>query len=244
MNALVGVIPCGGYGTRLASYTNRLPKALLRIGDKSLLEYNLTLMEIMAVSRLAIVISKHTENIRSYVGSQFHGIPIDYVEQNPPQGLLHAIYQTRNFVEDRFVTLLSDELYIGSRHRSFIEYWSAHSEVSGLVGFVIAGDPNDIKKNYSIKMHDLRIDHLEEKPSVCINSLLGTGTWALTKLFFDYASMILAGNPPEKRNFVDALQHMIDDGYLIEGYDLLGKYVNINSPVDISLAQSLIRCAG
>jgi len=61
------------------------------------------------------------------------------------------------------------------------------------------------------------------------------------KAFFDYAAFALTRNPPNKRSFVDALQLMVYDDYLIQGYDLMGSYVNVNSPADIGRAELLVR---
>jgi dTDP-glucose pyrophosphorylase len=237
---VVGIIPCAGYGTRLSSVTETVPKGLVRIGSKTLLERNLTIMKDLGITRIVLVISSHTEPIRSFVGQCFEGIAVDYIIQEPPRGLLDAIYQTRKAVEDRFLTLLADEVYVGCDHRGLVEYWAGKPGLGGLVGYVIATDPGDIKKNYSILVRDARIDHLEEKPPMPANSMLGTGTWALGRAFFDYADFALTKNPPEKRNFVDALQLMIDDGALVEGYDLAGGYVNVNSPPDVLRAKRLL----
>jgi NDP-sugar pyrophosphorylase family protein len=237
---LVGIIPCAGYGTRLSPITETMPKGLVRIGSKTLLEHNLTIMKDLDISRIVLVISAHTERIRSYVGQCFEGIAVDYVIQEPPRGLLDAIYQARKAVEDRFLTLLADEVYVGCHHKGLVEYWEERPSLGGLVGYVMATDPEEIKKNYSILATGARIEHLEEKPRMPVNAMLGTGTWALDRAFFDYADFALTKNPPEKRNFVDALQLMIDDDGLIEGYDLAGGYVNVNSPVDILRAKALL----
>ena len=86
-----------------------------------------------------------------------------------------------------------------------------------------------------------RIEELEEKPKRQVNSYLGTGTWGLRRAFFDYAAFALTRNPPERRSFVDALQLMVHDHHLIQGYDLMGSYVNVNAPADIERAELLVR---
>jgi NDP-sugar pyrophosphorylase family protein len=236
---LVGIIPCAGYGTRLSSVTETVPKGLVRVGSETLLEHNLTIMKALDITRIVLVISAHTERIRSHVGQCFEGIAVDYVIQEPPTGLLDAIYQARKAVEDRFLTLLADEVYVGCHHKGLVEYWEKRPTLGGLVGYVTATDPEEIKKNYSILARGARIEHLEEKPQMPVNSMLGTGTWALDRAFFDYADFALTRSLPEKRNFVDALQLMIDDGGLIEGYDLAGSYINVNSPADLLRAKIL-----
>jgi dTDP-glucose pyrophosphorylase len=238
---LIGIIPCAGHGSRLASFTNGIPKPLIRIGGRPLVQYSLDLIRGLDLSLVLLIISSHTREVQAYFGSNYKGLAIEYVVQEPPRGLLDAVYRAKELVADRFITLLSDEIYVGCRHRNLVEYWQTHPEVDGLVGYLVSPSWGDIRKNYSIVMQDGRIEELEEKPKSQVNSLLGTGTWGLTKAFFDYAAFALTRNPPNKRSFVDALQLMVYDDYLIQGYDLMGSYVNVNSPADIERAELLVR---
>jgi dTDP-glucose pyrophosphorylase len=238
---LIGIVPCAGYGARLATFTNGVPKPLIRIGGKPLIEYPLILMRELDLPLVVLIISSHTRDVKAHLGSDYHGLAIEYVMQDPPRGLLDAVYRAREFVADEFITLLSDEIYMGCRHRSLLEHWQAHPEVSGMVGYLVSPSWDDIRKNYSIVMQDGRIEELEEKPKRQVNSYLGTGTWGLRRAFFDYAAFALTRNPPERRSFVDALQLMVHDHHLIQGYDLMGSYINVNAPADIERARLLVQ---
>ena len=238
---MIGMIPCAGYGTRLAPLTDTVLKPLIEIGGKSLVAHNLDLLRALGLSRVVLIISLHTEDVRSSLGPHYQGITIEYVEQDPPQGLLDAVCQARGQVEDRFITVLSDEVYAGCRHKDLVEYWQAYSDVDGIVGYVGNQDWDSIKKNYSVEMDSENlITGLIEKPRHQVNSLLGTGTWALTRSFFDYADLVLTKNPPDQRSFVDALQLMVKDNQVIQGYDLAGQYINVNYLDDVAAAERLL----
>ena len=238
---LIGIIPCAGYGSRLSPYTDIVPKPLIRIGGRPLVEYSLALMKELGLPLAVLIISSHTRKVRSYFGSNYDGLDIEYVVQEPPRGLLDAVYGTRGAVEDRFITLLSDEIYVGCRHEQLLRSWEAHPEVDGLVGYIAGASFDEIRKNYSIVVKDDRIKELEEKPKKQVNSLVGTGTWGLTRAFFEYAASALTRNPPDKRSFVDALQLMIHDNCLVNGYDLGGSYLNVNFSVDVERAERLVQ---
>jgi NDP-sugar pyrophosphorylase family protein len=238
---LIGVIPCAGYGSRLSPFAKEVPKPLIPIGGKPLVEYPLALMKGLEPAFVVLIISSHTREVQEHLGDSYDGLAIEYVVQDPPRGLLDAVYQAREYVMDKFITLLSDEVYVGCRHRKLVEYWRDHPEIDGLVGYLGGQSWDAIKKNYSIVARNGSIAEFEEKPKHPVNSLLGTGTWGLTRTFFDYAALTLTNNPPGKRSFVDALQLMADDNHVIQGYDLGGSYVNVNSPADIGRAELLVR---
>lgn len=237
---LSGIIPCGGYGTRLTPLTHSIPKALIPIGGKPLIAYSLSIMKALDVGRVIVIIGSHTQAVKDYIGPSYEGLLVQYVLQDPALGLLDAVFQARHLVEDQFLTLLSDEIYIGCNHQGFVEKWKHQSELAGLIGYVKTADSDRIRQNYSITMNGRRVKRLEEKPRLPTNRRLGTGTWALHRSFFEAAGFVLRHNPPERHNFVDALQIMIEAGSLMEGYDLNGGYVNVNSACDIDLAESLL----
>lgn len=236
---LVGIIPCAGRGTRLAPANPDVPKPLVPIAGKPLVYYSLSRIRQAGADRVVLVVGRHNQHIRQHIGDQYEGIPIDYVVQDPPRGLLDAVYQARGHVSDRFMTLLGDEIYVGSRHKDLVAYWSACPQLDGLVGYIPGQDWEAIRKNYSIAMQGRQIAQLVEKPQQQVNMLLGTGTWAFTTRFFDYAAQVLQDRPPDRQSFVDAIQLMIDDGCAVEGYDLGGEYINVNFPSDIERAEQL-----
>lgn len=225
----------------MTPYTNTVPKPLIRIGDRPLVEYSMALVRKLQLPLAVLIVGSHTREVQSYFGSNYHGLDIEYVVQEPPRGLLDAVYSARSAVEDRFVTLLSDEIYAGCRHSQMLKYWGEHPEVDGLVGYISGSSFGEIRKNYSIVLKDDQVRELAEKPKKQVNSLLGTGTWGLTKAFFRYAESALATNPPDKRSFVDALQLMVDDDCVIRGYDLGGSYLNVNFSTDVERAERLVR---
>jgi NDP-sugar pyrophosphorylase family protein len=121
-----------------------------------------------------------------------------------------------------------------------VDYWQSRPDLDGLVGFLDGAAWSAISKNYSVSLQGARIERMVEKPTEQVNSLLGTGTWAFGPRFFDYAAHMLTADSSGKRAFVDALQLMIDDGCRIEGYNLGGRYININSPADVAAAEHLL----
>jgi len=240
---LIGIIPCAGSGTRLASFAGGVPKPLVRIGGRPLVEYSLSVMRVLAVERVVLIVGPHTEQVRSQVGVSFGGLPVEYVMQHSPRGLLDAVHQARHMVDDKFITLLSDEIYVDCRHKDLIEYWDTHLQVDGMVGYIPDSTWEQTRKNYSVVLNGEVFRLLEEKPYRQVNSLLGTGTWALPRAFFDYAGDALRKNSLDKLSFVDVLQLMISDGFRIHGYDLAGRYININSAEDMGPAMTLVERA-
>jgi glucose-1-phosphate thymidylyltransferase len=242
---LTGIVPCGGYGSRLRPLIGDAPKALLPVGQRPLVEYALRILRAIGVDLAVLTVSPHTLSVKDVVGDSYEGLPVAYALQDPPRGLLDAVYQARHIARGDCITLLSDEVYLGADHRGLVEHWQARPELDGLVGFVDGALWSAISKNYSIRLAgapggQMRVARMVEKPTEQVNALLGTGTWVFGPRFFSYAERVLQAKAAEKRAFVDALQLMIDEGCIIEGYNLGGHYTNINSPADVEAVEVLL----
>jgi dTDP-glucose pyrophosphorylase len=89
---LEAVIMAGGYGTRLRPLTNDVPKPMLRVGEKPLLEHMVTQLKAAGIKSLSVTTHYKKELITEHFkdGSDF-GVTISYVEENAPLGTAGAL---------------------------------------------------------------------------------------------------------------------------------------------------------
>ena len=77
-------------GTRLSPITDTIPKVMVEVAWKSLLEYNMEHLRAY-VDEYILVVKYKQEVIRDYFGDEFHGIPVTYHEQWEKTGTGGAI---------------------------------------------------------------------------------------------------------------------------------------------------------
>lgn len=81
------VILAGGQGSRLRPYTFTVPKPLLPLGDRPLLDYLITQMARCGVTEIVLALGYHAPLIRAYCGDGGrYGLRIIYVEEPQPLG--------------------------------------------------------------------------------------------------------------------------------------------------------------
>ncbi|MFQ6062929.1 MAG: sugar phosphate nucleotidyltransferase [Methanosarcinales archaeon] len=86
------LIPAAGIGTRLRPFTNAIPKELLPIGNKAVIEHVVEALKIAGITDIIIVVSPHKPIIIEYLGSGKRlGVHITYVVQDDPLGLANAV---------------------------------------------------------------------------------------------------------------------------------------------------------
>ncbi|PWT90470.1 MAG: hypothetical protein C5B55_09700 [Blastocatellia bacterium] len=108
---LIGIIPAAGMGTRLGQLGNVLPKALLEVEGKSLLDHSLKLLESIGLTRAIIVVGHLESAIREHLSTIDSNLEITFVRQEKPLGLAHAIWCASSQIDADFVVLCPDNLY-------------------------------------------------------------------------------------------------------------------------------------
>ena len=100
---LTGVIPAAGKATRMGELGASLPKALIEIEGRTLLDRSIETLRTLGVSRIVVVVGHLGDQIVERVS----GVEIAYQER--PLGLAHAIATAKP--DDDFVVLCPDNLY-------------------------------------------------------------------------------------------------------------------------------------
>lgn len=132
------IFPVGGLGTRFLPATKALPKEMLPIVDKPLIQYAVDEAIEAGIEELIFVTGRNKTAIEDHFDHSFelettlaqkgkdHALKIvrdmvntpgmvSYVRQQQPKGLGHAVWCARNFVSDEPVAvLLADDLILGA----------------------------------------------------------------------------------------------------------------------------------
>lgn len=105
------IILAGGKGTRMKPMTDMLPKPMLRINNKPILEHNIDLLKRHGIKDIVLSIGYCGENIKEYFGdgSQL-GVNISYVEEETPMGTGGPLNLIRGQINDTFILMNGDEL--------------------------------------------------------------------------------------------------------------------------------------
>src|SRR3954453_24079220 len=102
MEELKGLILSGGKGTRLRPITHTSAKQLVPVANKPVLFYGLEAMAQAGIRQVGIIIAPETgAEIRTAVGegSDF-GLEVEFLVQDEPLGLAHAVLTARAFLGD------------------------------------------------------------------------------------------------------------------------------------------------
>ncbi len=106
------VIMAGGKGTRISSVASDIPKPMIRIGDKPVLELEIESLKRQGFDDFIITISHLGHVITDYFGdgSRF-GVKIDYYNEEIPLGNAGALFQIKENLGEEFLLINGDVLF-------------------------------------------------------------------------------------------------------------------------------------
>lgn len=131
-------ILAGGQGSRLASRTGDLPKPMVPVMGKPVLQHQIELCKKQGFTEIALLVQHRHEKISDYFGNgSAFGVNLVYAIEAEPRGTSGALRDALPMLADRFLLLYGDT-FMDVDLRKF---WSAHA-ISGAVGSLFL-HPND-----------------------------------------------------------------------------------------------------
>jgi len=175
------VIFAAGEGKRLHPLTLERPKPLVEVSGKPLIQH---IWEVLprVVDEVVVVVGYKREMIRDFLGDEFLGKRVTYVEQDEPLGTAYALNLCRSHLEheEKFLLMYADDIHGGVAIEKCLEY-----DAALLVSFV--DDPR--RFGVVVVREDGTVHNIEEKPEHPKSNLAVTGVYVLTPKIFDYESM-------------------------------------------------------
>lgn len=170
------VILAAGLGTRLHPHTLTLPKPMLPVGGRPILERKIDDLP-DDIEEVVLVVGYLKESIIGHFGAEWHGRRIRYVVQREMRGSGDALRICRDVLTDRFLVLNGDDLYDSDDMRralthdlAILAMPSAHPGVYGSFRTDAEGHLIDIVEGAEART----------------NTLINTGLYVLDRRFFDY----------------------------------------------------------
>ena len=225
MAELKAVIQAGGRGTRLAPYSTVLPKALMPVGEETVIDHLLNQLRDAGVGEVMITVNKFGPLIRSYCGDGSRwGLEIDYVTEDVPLGTIGALNLLRDRLDGPFFVANSD-VYTDLELKDLL---AAHTSGDSQVTVVVTRQRVDIA--YGVLDHEAgRLRQFREKPSQEYS--VSTGIYCMSPGVYEYIP------PTGAFGFDRLMRAMLDRGAPVGVHEHLGSWIDIGRVEDLRRAQ-------
>lgn len=177
------VILAGGLGTRLQPYTFFMPKPMLPLGSKPLLEHIIEWVGRNEVKDVVICISYLGKTIENYFGngSKFN-VNIEYARAERPLGTAGQLKSAERFLEDSFFCIYGDSIY----QFDLRKLARAHRAKKALVTMTLMKYSERLRYGFIEINGSRRVKSWTEKPEFA--GLINIGCYAMEPQFLPYIS--------------------------------------------------------
>lgn len=126
---MIAFIQAGGAGTRLKSITGDLPKPMVSIAGKPILQWQVESLAKSGIAKVIIVCPKSSTAIQDYFGDgKKFGVSISYIVEETPLGSGGALYYAAKFIKEDFFLLFGD-LMLDVDFERFLKFHKKHGSI-------------------------------------------------------------------------------------------------------------------
>jgi mannose-1-phosphate guanylyltransferase/phosphomannomutase len=211
------VIMAGGEGTRLRPLTSNVPKPMLPLVNRPMMEHVIDLLKRHGIDEIVVTVAFLSNSIRTYFGdgSEF-GVRIEYASEESPLGTAGSVRNAMQHLTERFIVISGDVLTDIDLGR-IIDF---HDEKKALATIGLVHVENPLEFGIVITREDGSIERFLEKPTwgQVFSDTINTGIFVLEPEIFDYIA------PEGSVDFSsDVFPKLLDDerplfGAVAEGY--------------------------
>ena len=213
----------------MAPLTDTIPKPMLMVGDKNLIEWKLEALP-EGVDKIIIIVSYLKEVIMEYFGDSWRGIPITYVVQDPINGTGGGVALCEEHVDGKVLIVSGDDIYEKKDLEKLVQY-----DYAMLV--YDEGEEGLKKKGQVVEKDGYFIGINEGDVQTGIpSSLINAGAYVISQEYFDYP---LVKWSPTEYGLPQTLAQLKDD-YPIHVVRAT-RWIQITTPEDLEKAEKLLR---
>ena len=223
------VIMAGGKGMRLRPLTDKLPKPLLEVGDKPILEHTIDRLRKFGIENIHLSVNYMGEKIEAYFGDGTHkGLNIKYIHEQKPLGTIGALSKIEQLKNEYLLVMNSDLLTTVDFEDFFLTFILSGADMS------VATTSYEVKVPYAIlETKNGEVTSFTEKPT--FSHFSNAGIYLLKKKALE----IIPHN--KFYNATDLMQELIYQGRKVSYYPILGYWLDIGRHEDYKKAQEDIK---
>ena len=202
------IMPMAGKGTRLLPLTKRVPKPLVHVAGRPVMDYVMdALRQAGQLDELIIITGHLKDKVEKYIRDSYD-IPARFIEQKVLDGTAGAVNLARPYVDGPVIVIFVDTLF--DADLSIVK----HSKDDGIIWTKEVED----YQRFGVVVTDKNghMSKIVEKPSTPISRRANIGLQYVKdwKALFDGIAHVLKSPPGKGGEFylTDAFQHMVDQG--------------------------------
>ncbi|MDE6137419.1 MAG: NTP transferase domain-containing protein [Muribaculaceae bacterium] len=225
---LRAMLMAGGKGERLRPLTLTVPKPLLEIDGKAIIDYNIEALAAAGIDDITVSTAYLAEALDAHFARPVAGVRVKTVRESTPLGTIGSASLVDWPAEGNTIVMNSDLLTTISFEEMYLHHRAERADIT------IATIPYAVSVPYAILSTDgPRVTGIEEKPSYSYYANAG---------IYIISNPLLRSIPQGRRiDATDFIEQAIADGRRVAYYPIRGTWIDVGSPTDFRQASELMR---
>jgi histidinol-phosphate phosphatase family protein len=180
------VILAGGKGTRMNELSENIPKSMLKIADKPVIEHQIELLKKYGITDIHIIVNHLKDVIKDYLqNGEKQNVSISWFEEPLPLGTVGGIKEIEEHLKEDFLVLYGDVM-INMELNRFIRF---HNEKQSECTIVLHPNNHPHDSDLVETGNDGRITSFHPKP----HTVSGSGYRVSGNQYTYYRNLVSAG---------------------------------------------------
>ncbi len=218
------VLMAGGFGKRLHPLTQDIPKPMLPIGDKPILEHIIEDFKNQGFNNFYITTHYKTKIIQDYFKKNPIDVNIEYVVEDEPLGTAGALHFLKEKIHSDFLVMNAD-LLVKTNFKNLLSFHQKHNEIA-----TICVKQHTYQVPYGVvSIDNAHVSHIIEKPSY--SHFVNSGIYCLQKSILDFF------NEKKYMDMTTLLKNVIVENKKVCAFPIHEYWIDIGSMDDFNNAQ-------
>ena len=222
------VLLAAGRGTRMRELTADLPKPMVEVRGKPVLQHIVEGLRDAGVRRFLIIVGYRAEAVQNFFGDgSRYKIDIQYATQLAQDGTGRVVDLSRNFVADSSLVLAYGDILVEPANYKRIV--NLPDDVEGLIS-VTRGE--DVSKGGAVFLNErMELVDLREKskPDEATSPWYNAGLYAFRPSIFQFTAK-LKPSPRGEYELTDAIRELAQSGKKVQALELAGEWADVRDP--------------
>jgi len=221
------VILAAGRGTRMRELTNEIPKPMIEVRGKPILQHIIEGLQAVGFQRLLVVVGYKKEVIQNHFGNgSSYGVSIEYVEQTIQDGTGKVVELARDFCDQDPFLLSYGDILVDPAHYKLL------SDLGDAEMLLTVRHTDDVSKGGAVYLNSsFKVVNLQEKqnPGETATKWYNAGIYIFRSSIFPYVAT-LEKSPRGEYELTDAIRAMVKTGQKIHAIEIKGDWADVRDP--------------
>jgi NDP-sugar pyrophosphorylase family protein len=228
------IIIAGGKGTRLKPITNKIPKLLIPLLNKPLIDHLVNHLKINNCNSIIICTGHMGNKITKYIKENYYDIDIKISHEKKPLGTAGALGKIKELLEENFFILFGDVYTTVDLNKMF----NFHKKHKAVVTAAIHKSSHPKDSNLVEFNSNFKITKILKKP----HKKISKDPYNLAALYIVSNEIKKYLSSKNKHDFEhDILVKLLDQNVPIYGYDTSEIIIDIGTPSRLKKAEDLLK---